>query len=239
MDGSRVKKRIPRGLFAEMAVIVASVFVALAADRWNQSRGDRALEAAYLDRFAAELSDDRSSAEAYLEGFDAVVLATDSLLTFVDGGTAPPSLASTVPRAFQQFKLPAASTWNEMLSSSSLGLVRDPAIRKILSEYYGSRRPELEENLARSDRRGRDPFTDALYPMGLFRPCMPGRTCDLGSASFGAADYRLLDAEVFRAWPGIRELIVGLESHHGTQRLFARALAEAAAETLRALEAAR
>ncbi len=231
-------------LLVEIVVIVAGVLLALAADRWNQDRADRLLEAAYLDRFVSDIKRDSSSAEAYLATFQMVVFATDTLLRFVEGAEPPPSLPSTVQRAFVQFNLPAASTWNEMLSSSSLGLVRDIRVREVLSDYYGSQRPSLEFNLARSDRRGRDPFTEALYPMGLFLPCMQGQECAVeGIGLDGSPDatptYRSFDPSVFREWPGIRSLIVGLGSHHGTQRLFAQGLADAAGETLRALESAR
>ncbi len=231
-------------LLLELAVIVLGVLLALAADRWNQERSDRSLERAYLERFVDDIRRDSLSAESYLSRFPGIESARDTLLRFVDGGPAPPALNSTVSRAFDQFNLPAASTWNEILGSSSLGLLRAAGVRDVLSSYYGSVRPGLELNLARSDRRGRDPFTDALYPMGLYQPCMPGQSCSpagrgLDGTPDGSDTYRDLDPEVFRRWPRIRELIVGLGSHHGTQRLFAAMVAESAGRALRDLAEAR
>lgn len=244
MQDGRVKELLTPKLLVEVVVIVVGVLLALAADRWNQDRSDRILEAAYVDRFIADVRADSAGARAYLATFEVIVSATDTLLNFVEGGDPPASLPSVVQRAFAQFPLPAASTWNEILGASSLGLIQDIGVREVLSDYYGAVRPNLESNLARSDRRGRDPFTDALYPMGLFSPCMSGQECATrGLRVDGTPDdsptYRRLDPDAFAEWPGIRELIVGLDSHHGTQRLFALRVEEVAGTTLRSLETAR
>jgi hypothetical protein len=63
--------------------------------------------------------------------------------------------------------------------------------------------------------------------MGLFLPCVGAQECAIEGVNLeGQPDngslYRAFAPETFRGWPGIRELLVGLGSHHGTQRVFAR-----------------
>jgi hypothetical protein len=221
---------------------VLGVLAALAADRWNQDRLDRVQETDYVERLTADIRSDSIRAARYLRDFESIELARDSLLRFVDGEVEVGSPVSTVMRAFAQFTLPTPATWHELLGGGSLGSIRDSRVRAIISEYYVTQRANLELNLTRSDRRGRDPFTDALYPMGLFLPCIASQECAVqGEGLDGEPDpspvYRALPSQVFRTWPGIRELLTGLGSHHGSQRLFAQNVLRRASGTLEALRA--
>jgi hypothetical protein len=234
------RRRITGRLAAEFAVILLGVLLALAADRWNQDRLERVQEADYVERLTADIRSDSTRAALYLVNFERIELARDSLLRFVDGEVELGSTVSTVMRAFQQFYLPAPATWNELLGGGSLGVIRDSRVRAIISEYYVTDRANWELQLTRSDRRGRDPFTDALYPMGLFLPCVGGQECAFqGEGLDGEPDsspvYRAFSPQVFQAWPGIRELVTGLGSHHGSQRLFAQSTLRDAASTLEEL----
>lgn len=202
------------------------------------------LEAEYIHRLTADVRADSASASNYLERFEKIEIARDSLMRFLDGEVELGSPVSTVMRAFQQFNLPAPATWTELLGGASLGVIRDSRVRAIISEYYITERANPELQLSRSDRRGRDPFTDALYPMGLFLPCVADQECAAqGTDLFGEPDesplYRSLSPQVFRDWPGVRELVIGLGSHHGSQRLFARITLREATEVLHELREGR
>ena len=218
------------------------VLVALAADRWNQDRVERVLEIDYIERLTADIRSDSVRAAEYLARFERIELARDSLLRFVDGEVELGSTVSTVMRAFQQFNLSAPATWNELLGGGSFGVIRDSDIRAVVSRYYVIDRADAELQLGRSDRRGRDPFTDALYPMGLFLPCVGDQECAVEGANLeGDPDnrsmYRAFSPQAFRDWPGVRWFVVGLGSHHGSQRLFARWILRDAAGALAELDA--
>ena len=228
-------------LVAEFLVIALGVLVAWAADRWNQGRADSAVEAIYMARFTDDIRADSLRAEEYLSRFPSTMAARDSLLDFVDGSVVPPDLILTVQRAFPRMTLVPPATWNEILSTSSLAILRDRESREAISYYYQTDRALLEQNLERADRRGRDPFVDVLYPIGIFEPCLEDTNCrslpmpEIGVADF-VADFRPVDAEVFRSWPGIRALLVGLGSGHGAQRLFAEGVLRTTGNALRAVE---
>jgi len=195
------------------------------------------LEAEYVQRLIDDIRSDSLRAADYLARFEQIELARDSLLRFVDGEVRLTSTVGTVMRAFQQFNLPAPATWNELIGGGALGVIGEPGVRAIISAYYVTDRADSELQLARSDRRGRDPFTDALYPMGLFLPCVGDQECAAeGEGLDGEPDsgslYRAFSPEVFRDWPGVRELVIGLGSHHGSQRLFARRILRDAGRAL-------
>jgi hypothetical protein len=183
-------------------------------------------------------------AAEYLARFDGIVSARDSLANAVEGDVRLSTVTSTVLRAFDQLNLPAPVTWTELVSSGSLSVIRDAQLRGTLAEYYVTMRPRLELQLSRSDRRGRDPFTDALYPMGFFLPCVPDVPCAEGGADSDgqqdlASSFKELDPAAFTGWPGIADLLTGLGSHHGRQGVFARRLLSDASATLRRIEAIR
>ncbi len=160
-------------LVAEFVVIVTGVLVALAADRWNQGRAEQAAETAYLDRLELDIRSDSLRAEGFLSLADSISAANAALIELVDGGDRPQDLVGTIVAAFQELVLPPPATWNDLVSTGSLALLRDLEVRRAVVAYY-STREEIGLQVDRSVRRGRDPFMDALYPLGIFRPAGEG-----------------------------------------------------------------
>ena len=136
-------------LLAEFVVIVLGVLIALAADRWNQQRSDAGLEAAFVERFIAEIRADSLSAERYLSRLPETLAAQDSLLKFVNGATPPSDLPATTLAAVQQMRLDAPDAWTELQAAHSLTLIRSGEVREAISAYYGAQRPQTLENRAR------------------------------------------------------------------------------------------
>ncbi len=188
-------------ILAELLIIVVGVLLALAADRWNQARSERALEAAYLGRFVQEIRADSASAAQYLEGRPSIIAGLDTLIAFVDGAEAPPNLVATLNRVSGELSLPAPVAWTEIQATNSLDVIIDPDIRAALTEYYATR-DRLQLMWRRQDSRARDPLWDQLYGMGLFDP----------RSEFGAPPRT--GVEAFRSWPDIRRLLVALGAGH-------------------------
>jgi len=209
----------------ELVVIVAGVLIALAADRWNQGRADRASEAAYLGRFVEEIARDSANAATYLEERPSTLAGLDSLIAFVDGAPPPPNLAATLLAASDELVFPPVVAWTELRASNSLDVIRDPETRAALTDYYASRERNLLQ-WSRQDSRARNPLWDELYRMGVFDPKAP---------EFGAVPSQAFDG--FRSWPRIRPLLLALGAGHYFQRYNANSLLEAAIEALGQLRA--
>jgi len=188
-------------ILAELLVIVVGVLLALAADRWNQARSVRALEAAYLGRFAEEIQADSASAARYLERRPSIIAGLDTLIAFIDGAEAPPNLVATLISVSGELSLPGPVAWTEIQATNSLDVIADPNIRAALAEYYATR-DRLQLMWRRQDSRARDPLWDQLYGMGLFDP----------KSDFEAPPST--GVEEFRSWPDIRRLLVALGAGH-------------------------
>jgi hypothetical protein len=202
------KAQVAARLVAEFTVIVVGVLVALWADRWNEARSVSELEDAFLGRIVAEIRQDSARAEAYLATVPVAISARDSLLAFLEDGPAPADLTQTIARAFVQPDLGTPLAWTEIQGTTSLNIIADPEIREALSRYYSVDRPNVVLNLERADRRGRDPFLDAMYKIGWVQPTGQDNERDP------------TDAAAFREWPEMRHLLVGLGSSHGVQSTF-------------------
>lgn len=112
---SRVAK-----LSMELVVIILGVLVALAADRWNQTRIDRAVQDAYLARFVREIRADSVRAAEYVDTLPGIAAALDSLESFIAGGAEPPELVATTLAVSVELELPQPVTWAEIQASNSL-----------------------------------------------------------------------------------------------------------------------
>lgn len=128
----------------EFSVIVLGVLVALAAQRWYEARNDRATEAVYLERLKESVEDDttyigvayrllsrKESGLAYLAELvktapSAVLTDTMAFLTAVEDSH---HLGWTVP-----FRVRA--TFQELISTGRIALIRDPTLRSKIVEYY-------------------------------------------------------------------------------------------------------
>jgi uncharacterized membrane protein YidH (DUF202 family) len=208
-------------LTAEFLVIVLGVLVALAADRWNQDRSGAELDAAYVERFTAEIRADSIRAEDYLRRLPSTLAARDTLLAFVNGSPPPQNLTATILRAVEEMRLYPPNAWTEIQASRSLTLIRNREAREAISAYYGTRRANHLLNRERADRRGRDPLIDAAYQTGVFD--LAGLSSDVRIRDWVEPEVRpaVPAEETFRAWPRMQELLIAVGSGHFFQRVVA------------------
>jgi len=207
-------------LFGEVSVIVLGILLALAADRWNESRSEAELEDAFVSRITAEIRNDSILVESYLSQLPQVMSSRDSLIALVDGSPAPPDLRATIVRSFIQLSLPAPVAWSELQATTSLNVIADPGLRASLVRYYSVDRANVVLNLERADRRGRDPFVDALYRIGWIQPT-------------GVGDgVRPIEVASLQEEPGMRGFLIGLGSAHGVQANFGRRLLDFSGDIL-------
>lgn len=218
MSPVSIRARVAR-LLGEFTVILVGVLAALAADRWNEARHEARTEDLYLERLASDLRRDSIEAASYLNDLPDARAARDSLLSAVEGsGTLPQDLRDAVFRAWLPALLPPVVTWTELNSSGSTVLISDIDERIAVAEYYAFRN-EAETYLAAGERRGRDPFVDARYRIGVVET--PPR--DDAATSF-------------LAWPGIREDLIGLGGHYWVMERYLTEVIGRASSTLQQLE---
>lgn len=124
-------------------IVVIGVFVGIEAANWNQARQDRQEERRYYGQLLVDLRDDLqtfSRAEKRADRYDeAAQLVIDRL-----GGKAPPEaspgqMAMAIHKAGWVY-IPYASrgTYNELVSTGNLGLLRSSELKSEIAHYYAS-----------------------------------------------------------------------------------------------------
>lgn len=176
-------------LVGEFVVIVMGVLVALGVDDVRQASFDRELEGYLFSRIAQDLDADIAELERTTLRAQRRVWLADAILDGLDGADLPPrtpfpkgtsdAVGNCVPTCdpygeefrplsilamFTQFDL-TDGTYREVLSTGSLGVLRDLRLREELAAYYDL----ATEGAAGDQRSGRfhEQFLDELQKVGL------------------------------------------------------------------------
>ncbi len=132
----------------EFTVIVAGILVALAVDRWNEGRADRALERSYQTRLASDLHSDSIEFSAVTSRIESSYGAATFLLETLyvmpaARPDAPPqrskdwSLAEALDMAGRvSLFVPASGTYDELVATGNLRVLRSDSVRTALAAYY-------------------------------------------------------------------------------------------------------
>ncbi len=135
-SSSGVRASAPR-LIAEFLVITIGVLGALAADQWAQDREDRALESEYLDRLRTDARYDREEIEFVVAVSRSGLEAVDSLLdpTFSERASDDALLSAALLAAMARQVDLSRGTWEELVASGRIALLKEPEVRLALAEY--------------------------------------------------------------------------------------------------------
>lgn len=128
-----------RRLLAEFVIIAVGVGVALAVDNWNDVRKERQLESEYLAGISEDLATTRQNLQRDIESAAANSAALRSLIAVAQGAPPPPDAQFTRDLIFATFLgLPHVSsiTFDELVSTGSLRLIRDRDFKRKLAEFY-------------------------------------------------------------------------------------------------------
>jgi hypothetical protein len=160
-----------RGI-AEFLIIVIGVLVALAVDRWNQSRDERAQEREYLERLYEDVQADTATLSSILAGLVEKQESLESLAELTDGD--PRSVADTADLinalatgTDYGWIIPPLRTvtFEDLTSTGNLGLIQEATVRAAVIEYYQN----ALHRANRVERRGTAyaPMVYSLVPPGI------------------------------------------------------------------------
>jgi hypothetical protein len=186
---------------AEAVAVVGSILLAFSIDAWAERRGERALEADYLERIADELTDAKAVLEEIrLEGSTNLLYAPD-LNAFFDGHMAPVDHQRLVV-AIYKFGLDPlelgfdVSTFEDLVSTGRLGLISDPDLRQAVQRAYA----ELQRIAP-----VRDPYREYMAALRSWIPRSligPIRSACPNYTAYSACSGLHLDEETTRAIVG-------------------------------------
>jgi hypothetical protein len=125
----------------EAAVIAVGVFLALAADNWNDHRKERQLEQDFLDGIALDLERNKLHVENTNEQASSLKASLERVISALERGDIEWSKPSDFVRDLvfcTYLGLPELSSvsYDELLSTGSMRLIRDQQFKRKLADYY-------------------------------------------------------------------------------------------------------
>ena len=198
-------------LVAEFVVIVLGVLTALAAEEWRQGRQDLQLEVGYLQRLQENLSMDTTVYARAILRNEASRDILRGFLDVVDGDAQLPADPMAWVAGFNgsltaDFEGPRRDTYDELINQGDLGRIRSPALRALLTEYYGERETYHETQILewQQDARRVEALLIERLPADAYR-WVQGTAMPSGIADPELVDFTLTQAQVMALLAQVRE----------------------------------
>lgn len=122
----------------DFAIVVIGVFIGIQVANWNDVQVDKRLGRQYMDRLVVDLRNDLSTytaQQAYFEQVLGSIEEADRLLE--ENNPDPEALVVAAYRASETANTVSnTATWDQMVSSGHIGLLRNLKLERGLAEYY-------------------------------------------------------------------------------------------------------
>lgn len=139
----------------ELVVVVAGVFIGLQASNWNQDRQTDAKAAVFTSRLKADMREEDWHYQLLID-YNREVLANANRAVNGLDGSAPLSDEALLVSAYRatQYKQGSRrrSTYDELISTGTISLIRDPNLRDTAMRLYNM---PTDENLVREGMQSR------------------------------------------------------------------------------------
>lgn len=211
--GGKVREQNWLAVAIDFAIVVVGVFLAIQAANWNDSRRERAEARRYYAQILDDLRADQQTlgfARQRAAEFDA---AAENTLRAIRSGIPPNStpgrFAVDIHHAgFLYIPRTSRRTYDELISSGKLGLLKDEAAKAAIADYY-STFDEMRQwdELLRAQQDRYWEATSGVLPRPLLRDAIRFREPAL---SADEAD-RILNA--LRERDGIDDMLVSMAAH--------------------------
>jgi len=197
----------------DFLIVVVGVFVGIEMANWNQARQDRQEERRYYGQLLVDLRADLETLEQAQRRADwhdeAAQLVIDRL-----GGKAPPQaslgrMAKAIHRAgFIYIPHASRGTYDELISTGNLGLLRNSPLKTRIAQYYGDFEKDRQwDSLLRDQQGDYWAETAGLVPRPVLRAAIRGTeptvSSDQDRAIWLAASLH----------PRLPNMLVGMAAH--------------------------
>lgn len=210
----------------ELAIVVLGVFIGIEASNWNQARRDRAEERRYYAQVIDDLRKDQATLQVAIERTARHDEAAEKTLAAISTGAVPRSepaqFAIRIHYAgFLYLPRPARRTYDELVSTGNLGLLRDPKLKAAIADYYEAFEESRQwDGLLRSQQDRYWDLTAGVLPRPILRAAIRGHTPAVTEVE---AQEILRRA---RARERLPDLLMGMAAHHERVRRDSEMLAE-------------
>lgn len=217
-------------------IVVVGVFIGIEVANWNQARQDRQEERRYYGQLLVDLRGDLetfSGAEKRADLHDkAAQLVIDRL-----GGKAPPQvspgrMAISIHHAgFIYIPYTSRGTYNELVSTGNLGLLRNSKLKSEIASYYETFDRERQwDGLLRDQQSNYWAETADVLPRPILRAALRGTEPTISPAE----DRAIWQAA--RLHPRLPGMLIGMAAHQERVRRDSGRHAARAAKLIAAIE---
>lgn len=127
-------------MLGETLIVVVGVLIALAVDSWREERRDERTEEQYLSSLLEDLESDFAELDRAGSQARTATASARTVLQVLEGQARPlpgDSLAHAVEYAgFLYFPAYFPYTFDELVSTGNLRIIRDPELRREIAAYY-------------------------------------------------------------------------------------------------------
>lgn len=237
---ARLRKRIQShdwlAVGIDFAIVAVGVFLGIEAANWNQARQDRTEERRYYAQIVEDVRTDLATLEFARDRsirFDQA--AEQTLLTLRSGipdGVTPGRFAAQIHYAgFLYLPRPARRTYDELISTGNVGLLRDAAAKAAIAEYYAMFEERRQwDDLLRRQQGDYWRVTAGVLPRTVLQGAIRSREPALSEPEAAAILQKA------RKRPEIGDLLTGMAAHQERVRRDSEDQAEEARKLIRLLE---
>ena len=234
--GTRLREHDWLTVLVELAIVMAGVFLGIEAANWNQSRQDRAEERRYYGQIIEDLRNDLTTlatAEKLSRSHDRA--AENTLTALRDGiptGTSPARVARDIHLGGWLFiPKPARGTYDELISTGNLGLLRDDRAKAAIAEYYRSFDSNRQwDEIMRQQQSDYWRRTAGVLPRNVLQAALEGTVANVTTEQ---AATMIAEA---KQRPELADLLVGMAAYQARVRRDSKRQATMARELIGRLE---
>jgi hypothetical protein len=197
----------------DFLILVAGVFLGIQAANWNQSRKERVEERRYYAQILDDLRTDQQTLQLSLKLAAKYDLAAENTLLAIRSGI-PPNItpgrfAIDVHQAgWLYIPRPSRRTYDELISTGNLGLLRSEAAKAAIADYYANFDDLRQwDGLLRSQQDRYWQATSGVLPRPVLRDALR-----LREPTLSAADAAKILAEL-RERDGADDMLVSMAGH--------------------------
>ena len=215
---SAVRDRDWIAVLIELLIVMVGVFLALEAANWNEARKERAQERRYYEQIVVDLRRDLESLKIAERRSRLNDRAAENVLAALNGkppaGVSPGELAKDIHYAgFLYLPAPSRRTYDELISTGNLGLLRDSRAKEAIAAYYESFADSRQwDVLLRQQQANYWSTAAGILPRPVLQAAMTGSDVALSPAETEAILARL------RSTSSIESLLIGMAAHQARVR---------------------
>jgi hypothetical protein len=210
---SRLRNHDWTAVLIEMVIVVAGVFLGIQAANWNEARQDRREEQRVYKQLIEDLNADLDTLQVTIDRSRTYDRAAENVLAAMRSGnlfhTNPAQFALDVHYAgFLFLPRPARRTYDELVSTGGIRLLRNDAAKGATADYYASFDSSRQwDPLLRQQQADYWRLTAGVVPRHVLQAAIRFRIPDVTTAEAAS----ILAAA--RRRPEIADLLVGMAAH--------------------------